>query len=118
MSTRDHAPNTVLTENTPDLMAALDAVSASPAEPDPEPEFDFEVRARRPPEPDSPPRGATRNLGGTCPRCGDHMESRLRAHYGNDQQAKLKLTGFCIDDDCLYTVEGFSETFLMQEVQF
>lgn len=89
----------------------------SPEEPDaePEPDFDTDPRPRTPPKADSPPRGTTRNIGGACPRCEAAMITRLRAVYGSDTAAKVKLQGYCSDDDCGFMVESLSETFALVE---
>lgn len=65
-----------------------------------------QARARAPPEPDSPPRGASRGLGGSCPECNGPMHSRLRAEYdgGRRYTSQIKLVGVC--DDCDLFLEG------------
>ena len=110
MSTND-APTTELAANAPELITSLDEV-----EPAHEPSFQLDNRPRRAPEPDSPPRGASRDLGGRCPRCSAPMKTRLRAQYGNDGAAKVKLQGYCTNhDNCGFACHGFSETFLLEE---
>lgn len=120
MSTQN--PHSDYAPNAPELLSCLDTTDSpddidDEAEDEDEPEFDLDARPRRPPEPDSPPRGATRNLGGECPECGAPMQTRLRAQYGSTDAAKVKLQGFCLDDDCHLTLEGFSETFELVEKQ-
>lgn len=102
MSTEDPAPDAEsidTTTNVPTATAEADA---------PEPELEAEQsKPRAPPIADDPPRGASRSLGGRCPKCNGPMHSRLRASYsdeGHRTMGMIKLTGVC--DECNLFLEG------------
>ena len=113
MST-ERPQHTVLTPNSATLIASLDAVEA---EPQPDRDDDIEVRTRKPPTHDDPPLGASRNLGGECPRCGSTVNTRMRAHYSPDEaDMQVRLTGYCENlGECGFSVEATTDRLELSE---